>query len=120
MSQPTVQFFMTLRNSIKLYHWNTKSYSRHKATDQFIENFDKLTDRFVEVYIGHHGRHLSDSTIDLQIYNEKSIIALIEKAREWLTVHLPKQIGEKDTDLLNIRDEMLAEINQMLYLFTLA
>jgi hypothetical protein len=51
---------------------------------------------------------------------EKSIVAFFEDAREWLTNDLPKMIKDRDTDLLNIRDEILAEINQTLYLFTLA
>jgi hypothetical protein len=33
---------------------------------------------------------------------------------------LPKKIKTTDTDLLNIRDEILAELNKVLYLFTLA
>jgi len=30
-----VRFFFTLQLNIKMYHWNTTSYSRHKATDEF-------------------------------------------------------------------------------------
>ena len=122
MSTPIVQFYVTLRNAVKVYHWNTKSYPRHKATDQFVENIDKLTDSFVEVYIGRYGRD-SDlgktKTIVLPGFTEKSIIKFFEDARIWLSVKLPKLISEKDTDLLNIRDEILSEINQTLYLFTL-
>lgn len=122
MSTPIVQFYVTLRNAVKIYHWNTKSYPRHKATDQFVENIDKLTDSFVEVYIGRYGRD-SDlgktKTITLPGFTEKSIIKFLEDARVWLSTKLPKLISEKDTDLLNIRDEILGEINQTLYLFTL-
>lgn len=123
MTTAIVQFLMTLRNGVKLYHWNTKSYPRHKASDQFVENIDKLSDRFVEVYIGHHGRAPGlgkDMIINLPGSTEKSIVTFFEDAREWLTNQLPTLIKGKDTDLLNIRDEMLAEINQTLYLFTLA
>jgi hypothetical protein len=123
MSIAIIQFFMTLRNGVKLYHWNTKSYPRHKATDQFVENLDKLSDRFVEVYIGRYGRSPSlgkQMNITLAGSTEKSIVAFFEDAREWLTNDLPKMIKDRDTDLLNIRDEILAEINQTLYLFTLA
>jgi len=123
MSTAIIQFFMTLRNGVKLYHWNTKSYPRHKATDQFVENLDKLSDRFVEVYIGRYGRSPSlgkQMNITLAGSTEKSIVAFFEDAREWLTNDLPKMIKDRDTDLLNIRDEILAEINQTLYLFTLA
>jgi hypothetical protein len=121
MSLPIIQFFMTLRNGSKNYHWNTTSYARHKASDQFVENMDKLIDRFVEVYIGKHGRPAGlgkDMALTLPGTTEKSIIAFLLSACDWLTNSLPKMIKPKDTDLLNIRDEMLAEINQTLYLFT--
>lgn len=122
MSANIIQFFMTLRNASKIYHWNTRSHPRHKASDAFIENLDKLTDKFVEVYIGRYGRDPAmgkDWTLHLPGFTEKSIIKFFEEAREWLSNKLAKMLSEKDTDLLNIRDEILAEIHQTLYLFTL-
>lgn len=122
MSATIIQFYMTLRNAAKIYHWNTKSHPRHKASDQFIENLDKLTDRFVEVYIGRYGRDPAmgkDWTLKLPGFTEKSIVIYLGEACTWLSNKLPKLLGEKDTDLLNIRDEILAEIHQTLYLFTL-
>jgi len=122
MSTAIIQFYVTLRNAVKVYHWNTKSYPRHKATDQFVENIDKLTDSFVEVYIGRYGRDAAlgkEMVITLPGFTEKTIIKFFEEARIWLSDKVPKLISEKDTDLLNIRDEILGEINQTLYLFTL-
>jgi hypothetical protein len=46
-----VKFFFTLQLNLKLYHWNTTSYSRHKASDQFGERLLSLIDRFVEVLL---------------------------------------------------------------------
>jgi hypothetical protein len=123
MSTSIVQFYMVLRNASKIYHWNTKSYPRHKASDEFVNNLDKLIDRFVEVYVGKYGREAGlgkDMTIKLPGFNEKSIIAFYTEARVWLSETLPKLLKNNDTDLLNIRDEILAEINQMLYLFSLS
>jgi len=122
MSCAIIQFYMILRNGVKLYHWNTKIYSRHKATDQFIENIDKLTDSFVEIYIGRYGRDKDlgkDMKITLPGFTDKSVINFFEEARLWLSEKLPTLISEKETDLLNIRDEILGEVNQALYLFTL-
>jgi len=122
MSAAIIQFYVTLRNAVKVYHWNTKSYPRHKATDQFVENIDKLTDSFVEIYIGRYGREAAlgkEMIITLPGFTEKTIIKFFEEARVWLSEKVPKLISEKDTDLLNIRDEILGEINQTLYLFTL-
>jgi len=30
---------MEFRSQIKLYHWKTSSFSRHKGTDKFLEKF---------------------------------------------------------------------------------
>lgn len=122
MGAGLIQFFMVLRNATKLYHWNTQSYARHKATDQFIDKLDDLSDKFIEVYIGRYGRPESlgkDTTLKLPALNEKYIVEYFEEARDWLTDKLPTHISPKDTELINIRDEMIGEINQTLYLFTL-
>jgi len=122
MSQVIIQFYMVLRNGVKIYHWNTMSHPRHKATDKFVENIDKLTDSFVEVYMGRYGRDPSmskDMHLTLPGFTEKSIVTFLEESRVWLEKEIPKLIKPKDTDLFNIRDEILAEINQTLYLFTL-
>jgi len=37
-----------------------------------------------------------------------------------MTTKLPSLLKPTDTDLLNIRDEIIADLNQTLYLFTLA
>ncbi len=43
---------LTIRNQIKLYHWQTKSFARHKATDDLTAALDLAIDNFVEVYMG--------------------------------------------------------------------
>jgi hypothetical protein len=113
-----VRFFFTLQLNLKIYHWNTTSYSRHKASDQLGGNLSTLVDKFVEVFIGKYkakpvprGIKISDGFI-----TDDGSIVLLEKARKYLE-ELNSKI--KDTELLNIRDELLSEINQTLYLYQL-
>ena len=47
-----VQVFLETLTSIRLYHWKTKSYSQHKATDQLYEELEEKVDEFVEVMQG--------------------------------------------------------------------
>lgn len=112
-----------MRNQIKLYHWQTRSYSRHRATDKVIESLDEHIDQFVEVYMGKYGRpKLSGKTATTTVSNlsEKSIVNFIKKCIEMLLGLCMKGLKEEvDSDLFNIRDEMLADLNQLLYLFTL-
>lgn len=122
MSANDIQFFFTMREQIKLYHWQTKSYSRHKATDAVIDALDASIDKYVEVYMGKYGRMKMTSgnaTSHVSNLSETSIIKFIKKCITYLNTNLVKKLKEYDTDLVNIRDEMLAELNQLLYLFTL-
>ena len=123
MSAEAVQFFFTMRDQIKLYHWQTISYARHKATDEAIERLDKNIDRFVEVYIGKYGRpKLRGRTSHYQVENltDQRALAYVKECIKVLQGALVKGLeASKDSDLFTIRDEMLADLNQLLYLFTL-
>lgn len=117
-----VKFFFELQNTIKLYHWNTTSFARHKGADDLVESVIDLSDKFMEVYMGKYGRpnKSSSKTIAYSIkhYTDKEIVEYIKTSIKTLD-NLSQQISPKDTDLLNIRDEVLGKLNQTLYLFTL-
>jgi hypothetical protein len=122
MSGEIVHFMMGLRDQVKLYHWQTMSYPRHKATDDLVGALDEHIDSFVETYMGKYGRPVlkgRDATIRLENIHDKNSPALIQHAVQWLTHTLPKQLKSTDTDLLNIRDEIVGTLNKTLYLFTL-
>ena len=124
MSLATIQFFMSLRNAMKIYHWHTKSYARHVASDSFVTKVDALIDRFVEVYMGRYERDpklISKKTMEVTfpVLNDKKVLNYLQDAIKWLEDELPKGLNKKDTDLFTIRDEILLEINQALYLFTI-
>lgn len=50
MKAELYQAMVTLREQVKLLHFQTKSFATHKATDWFIEEFDKSSDNFWESY----------------------------------------------------------------------
>ena len=56
MSAEHIHFFLQLRTQIKLYHWQTRIYARHIATDKILEQLDTAIDSFVEIYLGKYGR----------------------------------------------------------------
>ena len=122
MSGEILHVMLILRNQVKLYHWQTMSFSRHKATDDLVTSLDTNIDKFTEAYMGRYGRpKMTASTGKLQIYdtNDKRAPQLMKEAVQWLTKSLPKLLSKDDTDLLNIRDEILGDIQQARYLFTL-
>jgi len=122
MSAQHIHFFFQLREQIKLYHWQTGLFARHKATDDVIKSLDEHIDLFVEVYMGKYGRpSITRATNIVQIKNmsEKSAVKFVKDCLAHLIGPFTRSIKAVDTDLLNIKDEMAGELNQLLYLFTL-
>ncbi len=99
----------------------TTKHPRHLASDKLFSDLAELVDQFIEVYIGKYGRSkIEEFDIKVIYLNDKSIIEFLNMAIQKLTVNLPDKINlTMDTDLLNIRDEIIGSINRTLYLFTL-
>ena len=117
-----IHVMMTLRDQVKVYHWQTMSHPRHTATDELVSSLDEKIDEFVETYMGKYGRPkftARTGTIRVENFHDKNGPHLLKGAITWLTTKLPKHLKSTDTDLLNIRDEILGKLNQTLYLFTL-
>ena len=122
MSAEQIRFFLHLRDQIKLYHWQTRVYARHIATDKMLKKLEKSIDSYIEIYIGKYGRpkvNGKNATITLQNLSEAGASRMIVAAVKYLQGPLTKTLNESDTDLMNIRDEIVADLNQLLYLFTL-
>jgi len=114
-----VTSLLTIRNQIKLYHWQTKSFARHTATDALTTALDASIDSFVESYMGRYGRPKVSGSIKLHNFSESAARTFVATQTAYLTKVLPKKLKSTDTDLLNLRDEILAELTKVLYLFTL-
>jgi hypothetical protein len=122
MSAQQIQFFFQLRDQVKLYHWQTHLYARHKATDEVITALDGLIDLYVEVYMGKYGRPtITRTTNTIQIKNmaDKTAMKFIKDCLAYINGPLSRSLKATDTELINIKDEMLAELNKLLYLFSL-
>jgi hypothetical protein len=116
-----VEVFFHMTTTIKLYHWQTKVYARHKSTDELLEKLLELTDRFVETYMGRYRRPDFGGNLKLEIeeLNEQSAQEMLNYYIHFLKTKLPKYLKADDTNLLNIRDEIVGALNQTLYLFSL-
>jgi DNA-binding ferritin-like protein len=120
----TLKFFeMVLL--IKLFHWKTHSYATHKATDELYSKLNEHMDRFMEVLLG-------KTNIRMNFKNQKTVPLIDLDSQEKLTEkvnqfksYLVNLSNNKmmnimtNTDLLNIRDEILGDMNQFLYLLSL-
>ena len=113
---------LSVRDQMQIYHWQTKSHARHKASDSFVENLTKNIDTFLEVIQGHRNTRIkfsSDSSSSFKLSNitDEKAVKILQGFRKWLT-DLSDFLLPNETDLVNIRDDMLKDVDQTLYLFT--
>jgi DNA-binding ferritin-like protein len=117
-----VKSFLEMLNFIKLYHWKTESYSQHKATDELHEKLSENVDKFVEVLLGKDASRVSMVEKHMKMMDVKNTADFIETMHDYraMLLTIDRYFHKKrDSDLLNIRDEMLADVNQFLYLMSL-
>lgn len=116
-----VHIFFEMLNTVKLYHWKTSSYAQHKATDELYGRLNDNIDKFVEILLGKDESRIKmiEKKIDVLDYSTVgSFKDRMHKYRDFLTDMNKHFDQKKDTDLLNVRDEILGDVNQFLYLMT--
>lgn len=114
--------FLTYQNQIKILHWQTTSYSEHKTLDGLFGDLGEHIDEFVETFMGKYGRVVAQTNFNLTLQNYSALtpMDLMNQMAAYLIDELPTMLdAKKDTDLLNIRDEILGSVNQAKYLLTL-
>ena len=109
-----------LQNQVKYFHWQTKSYAQHQALGRVFDSITELIDTFVETLMGKYGRP-STKGQKFEMFDLEDV-----NIEEWtggvcdLLISFSDVLDDvQDTDLLNVRDEMLQEFNQLKYLLTL-
>lgn len=112
--------FFKIQNQLKVFHWQTESYAQHEAFGETYAALDTLIDTFIEQFMGKYGRIKTKDKFVVESQNiTSSPDTIIDGYINMLTNDLPELLDEKDTNLLNIRDEMLGELNKLKYLLTL-
>ena len=117
-----ILFFMDMLTTVKLYHWKTMNYATHKATDELYDDLNKYVDEFVEVLLGHKGgvrAKLPRTQVTLHDCNSiEEFKKKIDGYKNVLIGFTSRFDGKKNSDLLNIRDEILATLNKSLYVMS--
>ena len=114
-----IQNFLTILNQLKIYHWTTDSYAQHKAFGKAYDDLEDLVDAFVEILLSKAGKDIPSMNIRLFSKEDMDFASAINDIVSFLSDEIPALLGEEDSDLLNIKDEMLAVINRTKYLLTL-
>jgi len=118
-----VRSMLEMLPTIKFYHWTTGSYATHKATDGIYGKLNDHMDSYVETMLGKFNNKLKVSdfktlnvtNIDSNEKMEKHVNHFINELR----IYNQDLDQENDSDLLNIGDEIVADLNVFLYLLRL-
>jgi hypothetical protein len=116
--------FLEILLMIKLYHWKTSSYATHKATDELYSKLNSNIDTFIEVLLGKTDKRTNlmgnNNYRLLDLDSLESLKREVELFKGYL-VNLNNNSAMKqmsNTDLYNIRDTILGDLNQFLYLLS--
>ena len=107
-------------NALKFFHWQTKIYAKHIALGELFDGATELVDDFTETAMGKYGRiDVSGLSYDFVNISDANVITAIDDMIE-KSINLTNVVdATKDTDLLNLRDELMAKCNKTKYLLTL-
>ena len=116
--------FLQMLNTVKLYHWKTHSYAQHKATDELYSELNDNIDSFVETMLGKKGNRVNLTKVKcLPLDDYNNLASFEQKVNQYRTflINMTNDANlniTNNSDLLNIRDEILGNINQFAYLLT--
>jgi DNA-binding ferritin-like protein len=116
--------FLEMLMMVKLFHWKTHSYATHKATDELYASLNDHIDDFIEVLLGKTGSRIdlmSNKTIKLIDLNSQESLKSKIMSIKGILVGLDNNKAlstMSNSDLFNIRDEILGDLNKFLYLLT--
>lgn len=121
MKEDIVLTLLQIQTQFRIFHWQSKSYARHQSYGQIYSSLNENIDDFVETMMGKQGRFELPEGAKIDLFNLKSveINSFLKTFTDFLIGLTKKLSPEIDSDLLNIRDEILGDTNKLKYLLTL-
>jgi hypothetical protein len=121
MKEELILKLVQIQVQFKFMHWQTTGDAKHRAYGDIYDTLGDLIDNFTESMMGKYGRPEFESEFALMFQDLKSLS--LQNFMDGITdflVSITEMLDPKyDTDLLNLRDEMLGAINKLKYLLTL-
>lgn len=114
-----LQELLHFETELRLYHWTTASFARHKATDELYQGFREWLDEFLEVAFGGD-----------RARQDRLPAAWKMPIRRWKDADAPERVAGfakhvhddwvlKDTGLASLRDDLVNLLHKAVYLFRL-
>lgn len=121
MKEDVIKKLVQIQLQFKFLHWQTHGDAKHRTYGEVYDGLGDFIDEFVEIMMGKYGRpeFEPEFAIMFQDFSALSVQNFMDGITEFF-VGLTDQLDSRyDTDLLNLRDEMLGLINKTKYLLTL-
>ena len=121
MKEEFILKLVQIQNQFRFLHWQTFGDAKHRAYGEIYDTLGDLIDTFTETMMGKYGRPEFESEFSIMFQDIKSMNVqnFLDGITEFLVSMTDQLDSRYDTDLLNLRDEMLAGINKLKYLLTL-
>ena len=121
MKEELILKLVQIQNQFRFLHWQTFGDAKHRAYGGIYDSLGELIDKFTEAMMGKYGRPEFDGEFSIMFQDIKSLSVqdFMDGITEFLVSMTDQLDSRYDTDLLNLRDEMLGDINQLKYLLTL-
>jgi len=100
---------LSFSNSIKLFHWNTRSYSLHIASDKFFNDISLLIDSLVEILIGTSRMPCFTNSLKVQLCSDSQFISLLSSFKSFIL-----SLRKRD-NVANICDDIINSIDHFIY-----
>jgi DNA-binding ferritin-like protein len=121
MKEEFIIKLVQIQLQFKFLHWQTTGDAKHRLYGNIYDKLGKLIDEFTEVMMGKQGRpeFQPEFGIMFQDISNLKMQNFMDGITEFLVSMSDHLDSRYDTDLLNLRDEMLSLINKSKYLMTL-
>lgn len=121
MKEEFVLKLVQIQNQFRFLHWQTFGDAKHRSYGDIYDKLGDMIDDFAEIMMGKNGRLEFESEFSIMFQDIKSLSLqnFLDGITEFLVGMTDQLDSRYDTDLLNLRDEMLAAINKLKYQLTL-
>jgi hypothetical protein len=97
-------------NILKLFHWNTDSYSLHISSDKFFDSLSLNIDKLVEILLRNNKLSCFNSSISIGFCNNHIFFSHLSSFKR-LILSL-----KRNSSISNICDDILNDIHHFIYL----
>jgi len=120
-----------IQETLRVSHFLSEKKSDHETLDKFLKKFNKKMDKFIEVWMGKHEKFDLGKNSQINIYQitKNELFDYLNIVLEFLTgdsmtnsvyklsKYPLKNImnNKKNVDLMSIRDDIVKNINRMIY-----